>query len=52
LQVNWRRTLRGDDDGGSVVLPVDRTTVWAKLYDPDVVKICIPGCQSLERASP
>jgi uncharacterized protein len=35
---------------GSVILPADRTMVWAKLNDPDVLKICIPGCQSLERA--
>ena len=35
---------------GSVTLPADRPTVWAKLNDPDVLKNCIPGCQSLERA--
>jgi uncharacterized protein len=35
---------------GSVLLPADRQTVWTKLNDPDVLKACIPGCQSLERA--
>jgi carbon monoxide dehydrogenase subunit G len=34
---------------GSVTLPADRATVWAKLNDPEVLKDCIPGCQSLER---
>ncbi len=34
---------------GSVVLPADKVTVWAKLNDPDVLKDCIPGCQLLQR---
>jgi carbon monoxide dehydrogenase subunit G len=34
---------------GEVALPADRPTVWAKLNDPEVLKACIPGCQSLER---
>lgn len=29
--------------------PVDR--VWAALNDPDVLRTCIPGCESLERKS-
>ena len=33
---------------GEVELPADRETVWAKLNDPEVLKVCIPGCQSLE----
>ena len=37
-------TMRGD-----VTLPADRDTVWLKLNDPEVLKQCIPGCQSLER---
>ena len=32
-----------------VVLPADRDTVWLKLNDPEILKQCIPGCQSLER---
>ncbi len=37
---------------GEAVLPAPRETVWAKLNDPEVLKACIPGCQSLELASP
>lgn len=33
---------------GEFVLPADKPTVWAKLNDPDVLRACIPGCQSLE----
>jgi carbon monoxide dehydrogenase subunit G len=36
---------------GEVELPADRHTVWAKLNDPEVLKVCIPGCQSLEKTS-
>jgi carbon monoxide dehydrogenase subunit G len=35
---------------GEVALPADRTTVWAALNDPDVLRRCIPGCQELEKA--
>jgi len=34
---------------GEVTLAADRETVWAKLNDPEVLKACIPGCESLER---
>jgi carbon monoxide dehydrogenase subunit G len=34
---------------GEVALPADKQTVWAKLNDPDVLKACIPGCQSLDK---
>jgi len=33
-----------------IAAPVDK--VWAALNDPDVLKVCIPGCQSLEMKSP
>lgn len=33
---------------GSVDLPATREVVWQKLNDPEVLKACIPGCQSLE----
>jgi uncharacterized protein len=32
-----------------VRLPADRPTVWQSLNDPEILKACIPGCQSLER---
>lgn len=34
----------------SRVLPADRETVWAALNDPETLRRCIPGCESLERA--
>ncbi len=36
---------------GAVELPASREAVWAKLNDPEVLKACIPGCQSLEMTS-
>jgi uncharacterized protein len=35
---------------GEVVLPAPRETVFAALNDPEILKRCIPGCESLERA--
>ena len=37
---------------GEVQLAAERETVWAKLNDPEVLKACIPGCESLEMLSP
>src|SRR5271157_1194307 len=34
---------------GDVTLPADRPKVWALLNDPEVLKSCIPGCESLEK---
>lgn len=34
---------------GEVDLPAAQHVVWEKLNDPDVLKACIPGCQSLEK---
>jgi carbon monoxide dehydrogenase subunit G len=36
---------------GEVQLPAPREEVWAKLNDPEVLKVCIPGCESLEMLS-
>jgi uncharacterized protein len=36
---------------GEATLPADRPKVWAMLNDPEVLKACIPGCQSLEKTS-
>jgi uncharacterized protein len=36
---------------GEATLPADRAKVWAMLNDPEVLKACIPGCQSLEKTS-
>jgi carbon monoxide dehydrogenase subunit G len=36
---------------GTRLLDAPRQEVWAKLNDPDVLKRCIPGCESLEKVS-
>ncbi|MDQ8726179.1 carbon monoxide dehydrogenase subunit G [Bradyrhizobium sp. LHD-71] len=33
-------------------VPASREQVWAALNNPDVLRQCIPGCQSLEMLSP
>ena len=34
---------------GEVQLAAPREAVWAKLNDPEVLKVCIPGCAELDR---
>jgi carbon monoxide dehydrogenase subunit G len=36
---------------GEVQLPAPRATVWAKLNDPEVLKVCITGCEQLDKLS-
>jgi uncharacterized protein len=33
-------------------IPASREKVWAALNDPEILKQCIPGCQSLELTAP
>lgn len=33
-------------------IPASKEMVWAALNDPDILRRCIPGCQSLEMSSP
>jgi uncharacterized protein len=33
-------------------VPAPRDEVWAALNDPEILRKCIPGCQSLEMISP
>src|SRR3954464_824416 len=40
------------DMTGEERIAAPRAAVWAALNDPDILKQCIPGCQSLERISP
>ncbi len=40
------------DMTGEERINAPRDVVWAALNDPDVLKRCIPGCQSLEMKSP
>lgn len=37
------------DIKGEYRIPADRQTVWNALNDPDVLKRCIPGCESMEK---
>jgi carbon monoxide dehydrogenase subunit G len=30
-------------------IPASVSATWAALNDPDTLKACIPGCESLER---
>jgi uncharacterized protein len=32
-------------------IPAPRQQVWEKLNDPDTLKLCIPGCQEIEKIS-
>lgn len=34
---------------GEYRLPAPRETVWAALNDPETLRACIPGCESLEK---
>lgn len=34
---------------GEVRLPASKDVVWAKLNDPEVLKVCIPGCEELSK---
>lgn len=39
------------DMNGSHRIPAKREIVWAALNDPDILKACIPGCDSLDMTS-
>jgi carbon monoxide dehydrogenase subunit G len=36
---------------GEIQLPAPREAVWKMLNDPEVLKACIPGCETLEMIS-
>lgn len=40
------------DMSGEERIAAPRDVVWAALNDPDILRQCIPGCQSLEMTSP
>jgi len=40
------------DMTGDYVIAAPRQHVWDALNDPDVLKQCIPGCQTVEKTSP
>ena len=37
---------------GTRLLPAPQQQVWEKLNDPETLKRCIPGCQTLEQTDP
>ncbi|WP_306143696.1 carbon monoxide dehydrogenase subunit G [Roseibium sp. MMSF_3412] len=39
------------DMNGTHRIPAKREAVWQALNDPEVLKACIPGCESLEKTS-
>ncbi|HRD76535.1 MAG TPA: carbon monoxide dehydrogenase subunit G [Hyphomicrobiaceae bacterium] len=40
------------DLNGEYRIAAPRDVVWAALNDPDVLRQCIPGCETLEQKSP
>lgn len=34
---------------GQQLIPASQTRTWDSLNDPEVLKVCIPGCETLER---
>jgi carbon monoxide dehydrogenase subunit G len=34
---------------GARLIPADRATTWAAINDPEILKSCISGCETLER---
>ena len=39
------------DMTGEYRIPAPREKVWEALNDPEILKICIPGCQTLNKDS-
>jgi uncharacterized protein len=39
------------DITGSYTIPAKQSSVWAALNDPDVLRECIPGCETLSMLS-
>ncbi|MEO5698181.1 MAG: SRPBCC domain-containing protein, partial [Burkholderiaceae bacterium] len=37
---------------GERLIPASVDTTWAALNDPEVLKACIAGCETLERTGP
>src|SRR5262249_3660693 len=40
------------DFSGRYVIPAPAETVWAGLNDPDTLKACIPGCETIDKTDP
>ncbi|MEO5372679.1 MAG: carbon monoxide dehydrogenase subunit G [Alphaproteobacteria bacterium] len=40
------------DLGGEHRIPATRAVVWEALNDPEVLRVCIEGCEAMQRLSP
>ena len=36
---------------GEQLIPLPQQRVWEALNDPEILKACIPGCESIEKIS-
>lgn len=36
---------------GSYTISADKQTVWEALNNPEILRVCIPGCETLEQTS-
>lgn len=39
------------DMSGEQRIPAPQQLVWDSLFDPEVLKLCIPGCETVEKTS-
>lgn len=39
------------DMSGEYIIPAPRETVWNALNDPEILRQCIPGCETVEKTS-
>lgn len=40
------------DFSGRYTIPATPEVVWAAINDPDILRVCIPGCQSMVKTDP
>ena len=36
---------------GEQLVPASQANTWAALNDPEILKVCVPGCESIERVA-
>ena len=36
---------------GDQLVPASQASTWAALNDPEILKVCVPGCESIERVT-
>ena len=47
----FQKEIRSMDMTGERYIPLPQQRVWEALNDPEVLKACIPGCDSIEKQS-